>query len=164
MPVRILLIDDEDIVLNAWNKALRSTGHTIFRARTKDEAIQIAGNESIDLVIVDYLMGTTTGIEILNLIRKKRPLVRSILISGQINSFVKEEAVRELIKDKVEVDLYLHKPVRSGDLRQAVAALLQNKQIDWQSWAKKVKSARDAKPEDATDAANRLKSHLKKPG
>jgi response regulator RpfG family c-di-GMP phosphodiesterase len=107
-------------------------------------------------------MGTTTGIEILNLIRKKRPLVRSILISGQIDNFVREEVVKELIKDKVEVDLYLHKPVRNEDLRQAVAALLQNKQIDWQTWAKKVKSARDAKPEDATEAANRLKSHLKK--
>jgi response regulator RpfG family c-di-GMP phosphodiesterase len=162
VPARVLLIDDEDIVLNGWNKALRSTGHTIFLARTKEEAIQIAENEPIDLVVVDYLMGRNTGIEILNLIRKKRPLVRSILISGQIDSYVKEDAVRELIKDKVEVDLYLHKPVRNPELRQAVAELLQNKKVEWQSWAKKVKSARDAKPEDVTEAADRLKNHLKK--
>lgn len=164
MPARILLADDEEIALNAWTKALRSTGHTLIRARTKAEAVQAAEREPIDLVIIDYLMGESTGVEILNLIRKKRPLVRSILISAQIDNYVTEAEIRDLIRDKVEVDLYLHKPVRNKDLRHAVSTLLENKELDWQGWAKKVKAARDAKPEDATEAAERLNRHLKKKG
>lgn len=162
MPARLLLIDDEEIILNAWTKALRSTGYTLFRARSREEALEITEREPIDLVIVDYLMGETTGLEILNLIRKKRPLVRSILISAQIDNRVTEDEVKGIIRDKVEVDLYLHKPVRSKDLRQAIATLLQNKELGWEAWAKKIKSAREAKPEDAADAAGRLNQHLKK--
>ncbi len=162
MRARILLIDDEEIVLNGWTKAFRSTGHTILRAKNKEEALQIAESGALDLVIVDYLMGRVTGIEILNLIRKKHPTVRSILISGQIDNQVKETDLKDLIRDKVEVDMYLHKPVRSAALRDAVESLLASKDVKWQDWAKKVKTARAAKPEDAKDAEGRLSPHLKK--
>jgi DNA-binding NtrC family response regulator len=164
MPARILLIDDEEIVLNGWTKALRPAGHTLMHARSAKAAVDIAAEEPVDIVIVDFLLGRDTGVEVLNAIRKKRPLVRSILISAQIDRNLSDESVRGLIKDKVEVDLYLHKPVKNKDLREAVARLLANKEIDWQEWAKKVQEARESKPEDAADAAGRLKQHLKKSG
>ncbi|MGA3166913.1 MAG: response regulator [Terriglobia bacterium] len=164
MPASILLIDDEEDVLNGWAKALRPTGHKLLLARTAKAAIEIAVDEPVDIVVVDFILGPDTGVEVLNAIRKKRPLVKSILISAQIDRNLSEESVRGLIKDKVEVDLYLHKPVRNKELREAVAHLLANKEIDWRDWAKKVQEARESKPEDAADAAGRLKQHLKKNG
>jgi CheY-like chemotaxis protein len=162
MPARILLVDDEQIVLNGWAKALRSTGHILFQARSAEDAIALAEKEPIDLVIIDYLLGRMTGIEALILIRKKRPLIRSILISGQIDNYVSEADLKEMIRDKVEVDVYLHKPVRNKTLREAVAGLIESTQSDWQSWAKKVKSARDSKLENGSDAAGKLNRVLKK--
>jgi CheY-like chemotaxis protein len=162
MPARILLVDDEEIVLNGWVKALRSTRHTLLRARTAQEAIAAAEKEPIDLVIVDYLLGRMTGIEALNLIRKKRPLIRSILISGQIDDYVSEADLKDMIRDRVEVDVFLHKPVTNKVLKAAVAELLSDKQGDWQSWAQKVKIARDSKLENGIDAAGRLNRVLKK--
>jgi CheY-like chemotaxis protein len=162
MPARILLVDDEDIVLNGWVKALRSTGHELIRAKTAEEAIAVAENEPIDLVVVDYLLGRMSGIEALNLIRKKRPLIRSILVSGQIEDYVSEADLKEMIRDKIEVDIFLHKPVKNEELKAAVVGLLTTKHGDWQSWAKKVKTARDSKLENGTDAAGRLNRVLKK--
>jgi response regulator RpfG family c-di-GMP phosphodiesterase len=164
MPARILLVDDEPLVLQGWVKALKPSGHTVYTAETEAAAVGIAGAEPIDVVVVDYILGRITGVEVLNSIRKKRPLVRSILISGQIDEHLDEQSVRDLIKDKVEVDLYLHKPVRNKELRGAVNELLVNKEVDWKAWAQKVKAARDSKLEDATDAANRLNQRLKKRG
>lgn len=162
MPSRVLLVDDEEIVLNAWTKALRSEEYTLFRATTAQEALQVAEHEPIDLVVMDYLLGDTTGVEVLNLIRKKRPLIRSILISGQFETAVSESELRELIRDKVEVDLYLHKPVRNKDLREAVATLLKNKSVDWKTWAEKVKKARTTPSENSAEAVGRLGPLLKK--
>jgi CheY-like chemotaxis protein len=164
MPARILLVDDESIVLQGWTKALKPAGHTIMTSQTAQAAVEIAGREEIDIIVVDYLLGRDTGVEVVNAIRKKRPLVRAILISGQIDENVNEESLRELIRDKVEVDLYLHKPVRNKELRAAVTRLLESKQVDWQDWAKRVQKARESKPEDAKDAVNRLSRHLKKNG
>jgi CheY-like chemotaxis protein len=161
MPPRILLVDDEEIVLKGWVKALRSEGYSLLLARTSQEALEVARREPVDLVIIDYVLGNTTGIEVLNLIRKKRPLVRSILISAQIETTINETELRDLLRDKVEVDLYIHKPVRNRDLREAVSLLLQNKQVDWQTWAQKVKKARAAKVENGVEAAGRLKPFLK---
>jgi len=162
MPARVLLVDDERIVLKGWVKALRPTGHTLFTATTAQEALEIASREPLDVVVVDYLLGRPTGVEVLNSLRKKRPLVKAILISGQFDEHVDEASVRELIRDKVEVDLYLHKPVRNKELREAVSGLLSNAPVDWQEWAKKSKAARDAKAEDVREANGRLKQHLKK--
>src|SRR6266566_4331060 len=157
MPPRILLVDDEEIVLKGWVKALRSEGYTLLLARTAREALEVAGREPVDLVIVDYVLGNTTGVEVLNLIRKKRPLVRSILISAQIETTINETELRDLLRDKVEVDLYIHKPVRNRELREAVSMLLKNKLVDWQTWAQKVKEARAVKVENGLEAAGRLK-------
>ncbi len=90
-------------------------------------------------------MGRVTGIEILNLIRKKHPTVRSILISGTNRQSSERDGSR-INRDKVEVDMYLHKPVRSAALRDAVESLLASKDVKWQDWAKKVKTARESKP------------------
>lgn len=162
MPPRILLVDDEEIVLKGWAKALRSGGYTLFLAQTAQEALAVAAREPLDLVIVDYVLGNTTGVEVLNLIRKKRPLVRSILISAQIETTINETELRDLLRDKVEVDLYIHKPVRNMELREAVSMLLKNKQVDWQTWAQKVMQARAVKVENGVEAASRLKPFLKK--
>jgi response regulator RpfG family c-di-GMP phosphodiesterase len=162
MPHRILLVDDEEIVLKGWVKALRPTGYRVFTAENETDAVKIAEDEPIDVVVVDYILGKVTGVEVLNAIRKKRPLVRSILISGQIDEQLNEDSIRSLIRDKVEVDRYVHKPVRNKDLRGAISALLTNKDVEWQTWAKKVQSARESKLENGTDAATRLNQHLKK--
>lgn len=163
MPAQILLVDDEPAVLKGWVKALKPTGQTLFIAQTEAEAIKIATSEPIDLIVADYILGRVTGVEVINAVRSKRPLVRTILISGQIDENVEEGAIEELIRDKVEVDLYLHKPVRNKDLREAARRLLANKEsVDWKVWAQKAKAARDSKPQDAVDAAKRLNQHLKK--
>src|ERR1019366_3159522 len=120
------LVDDEPAVLRGWVKALRPAHYAVFTAETEADAVKIATAEPIDVVIVDYILGPVTGVEVLNAIRKRRPLVRSILISGQIDDHLDEESVRGLIRDKVEVDLYLHKPVRNHELRSAVSELIAN--------------------------------------
>ncbi len=75
MPARILLVDDEEIVLDAWETSLKPLKHHIIRAHDEKEALAAAMEHPIDLVIVDYLIPSKTGVEIVAAIRKKLPLI-----------------------------------------------------------------------------------------
>jgi CheY-like chemotaxis protein len=70
MPARILLVDDEDDVLDAWDLILRKLKHQVVKAHNEAEALAACLEHPFDLVIVDYLIPSKTGVEILAAIRK----------------------------------------------------------------------------------------------
>lgn len=162
MPARILLVDDEEDVLDAWQENLKPLKHVIVRARNEAEAVAAANEHPFDLVIVDYLMPLKTGVEVVAVIRKKLPLIRSILISGRFDEKLSSAELRDTIRGRVEVDEYLHKPVKPKILRETVTRLLEGSpSIDWKAFAERSQKARSITNQD-TDAANKdLARHLK---
>jgi response regulator RpfG family c-di-GMP phosphodiesterase len=161
MTATILLVDDEDIVLNAWGKSLKPLRHQILKAHDEKEALAASLEHPVDLVIVDYLVRPKTGVEILAAIRKNLPLVRSILISGRFDQRISPADLREMVREKVEVDEYLHKPVRPKLLRQIVAKLLAGGSPDWKEIASRSREARAVSDQDTREVVDKLNKHLK---
>jgi DNA-binding NtrC family response regulator len=89
----ILVVDDERDVLEALARALKLAGHNVTKATTATEAISVARDHSFDLVILDYIMPSMSGIALLNKIRVLQPTIRSIIVSGKIDSQLSEEAM-----------------------------------------------------------------------
>ena len=160
MPARILLVDDEDVVLDAWETSLKPLKHYVIKAHDENEALSASLEHPIDLVIVDYLIPSKTGVEVVATIRKKLPLIRSILISGRFDQKLSRSELRDMVREKVEVDEYLHKPVKPKLLRETVTKLLAGTAPEWKEVAAKARSARAVSDKDTADLRDKLNHHL----
>jgi len=81
--MRILVVDDEDLVLDTISAFLKDVGHEVLLAENGDEAIRIIDNTpDIDVVITDVVMPSKDGIETILCLNKKHPSIKVIAISG----------------------------------------------------------------------------------
>jgi response regulator RpfG family c-di-GMP phosphodiesterase len=161
MPARILLVDDEDGVLRSWEKILKPLKHQIVTARDEEAALLASREHPFDLVIIDYLIPPRTGVEILAALRRRLPVIRSILISGRFDEKLSRAELREMVRGKVEVDEYLHKPVSPKILRETVTRLLEGKSVEWKDLAMKTRVAMNVSDQDTTELKSKLSRHLK---
>lgn len=128
----ILVVDDEADVLEALARALRLSGHTVNTANTAAKALALCEDHSFDIAVLDYIMPTMSGIELLNEIRRYIPTIRSVIVSGKIDAQVSEEAVSAELRNRIEADAYLHKPVDNPRLLETIKPLVDK--VESRSW------------------------------
>ena len=80
----ILLVEDEDAVRAVNGRALSARGYTVLEAASGVEALEIVdGHEgAIDLVVSDVVMPEMDGPTLLGELRKRRPELKIIFVSG----------------------------------------------------------------------------------
>lgn len=83
----ILLAEDDDRVRAYLVQVLEGAGHTVFSARSGDEAIELAGkiDRPIDLLVSDVVMPGIDGVETMNTLLSSHPSMRVLLVSGYSN-------------------------------------------------------------------------------
>jgi PAS domain S-box-containing protein len=116
----ILVVDDEEVVLQAATLALRHHGYTVLQADGGPAAIEILKHEKrcIALVILDLSMPGMNGLETLAELRKIRSDVEVIISSG----YGEEETM--LMFRGQPVSGFLQKPYTSARLAAKVKATL----------------------------------------
>ncbi len=118
----ILLVDDEQEVLNITAKILASLGHPVAIARDGEEAVRYYEHhhDDIDLVISDISMPRLDGVEAAACMRKIRPELPVIFVSGYDQEYfdrqVSEDAHTRLII----------RPLHIGELSKTIRQMLQN--------------------------------------
>jgi CheY-like chemotaxis protein len=162
MPSRILLVDDEEEVLSAWETTLRPLRHEVVKAHNEAEAVAAASEHPFDLVLIDYLIPGKNGVEIIAGIRKKLPLIRSVLISGRLDEKLNKAELQDLVHNRVEVDEVLHKPVKPKLLRETVSRLLASRPADWKTAASKSIDAYSVTETEAAEADKAVNTRLRK--
>ncbi len=88
--MNVLVVDDESIVRLALKRALVNLGDTVFEAANGEEAIEIWGASSIDLVFLDVLMPRLTGPQVLEEIGEHSAKV--VLISAYTGEYNMQRA------------------------------------------------------------------------
>jgi signal transduction histidine kinase len=80
----ILLVEDDAAVRRLIREALGSCGYRILEAGDGAEALAIAARhpEDLDLVVADVVMPRIGGVALVERLRKVRPKLRALLISG----------------------------------------------------------------------------------
>ena len=83
-PIKLLLVEDEEIVMNVNRELLERLGYHVLEAKTGKEAIDMAQtfDGDIDLVILDIVLPDMEGRAVYPLIMKTRPNLRVIVCSG----------------------------------------------------------------------------------
>ena len=81
---RILLIDDNRNGLAARRSVLEAEGYAVTASSSPKDAIELFGSGEFHLVITDYRMPVMNGTEVIEALRKQRPDVRVVLMSGMV--------------------------------------------------------------------------------
>ncbi|MDP6775358.1 MAG: response regulator [Candidatus Latescibacteria bacterium] len=113
--LRILLVDDEDIVLHALGSFLRALGHQTDDAQRGEEALETLERGGYDLVMVDVKMPEMDGFEFLERARRDNPELPIVMMAGHGDP----ESVRRA-KEMGAID-FMCKPFRLVDLEMVVA-------------------------------------------
>ena len=80
--MKILLIDDDKLVLYTLSRILRSTGGTVFTAENGAQGIALFRQERPDVVITDIVMPEQEGLATIIQMRRECPETQIIAISG----------------------------------------------------------------------------------
>jgi NADH-quinone oxidoreductase subunit E/NADP-reducing hydrogenase subunit HndA len=102
--IRILVVDDEPIVIRSCETVLKSEGYTVESALGGKEAILRMEQTAYDLVFTDLKMPEVDGITLIRWIKQNRPDTGIVIITGYPS--------QDTIKDALEVGIidYVPKP------------------------------------------------------
>jgi len=81
-PLRILVADDSELILESIRQVLTREGHTVTTVTGGSKALKLLKGESFDLVIADINMPDGDGFELVGEIRTKYQATRILVISG----------------------------------------------------------------------------------
>jgi len=90
---RILIVDDEEPVVRALQRALRKEPYCIITVNTGTSALAALAEQPIQLVLVDFRMPDMNGVELVEKIREKYPEVIRIVLSGYSESWAVIDAI-----------------------------------------------------------------------
>ena len=114
-PCRVLLVDDDPLVLAGTTAMLEDLGHTVVEASSAAQALDaLAHGSRFDLVITDHAMPAMTGTALAQRLRQMRPNLPVLLATGYADL---SGGIDPLLPR-------LNKPYRLEDLATAMAAML----------------------------------------
>ncbi len=113
--LRILVVDDQDIICELLTELLTGDGHTVHSAADGPAALGIFRREPFDLVITDQSMPHMNGLQLGHAIKELSPETPVVLLTGFGDEMLALGACPP------GIDLILGKPVSQSDLRRAVA-------------------------------------------
>jgi DNA-binding response OmpR family regulator len=119
--MKILIIDDDDLIRLTIKNALKKLGCAVIEAENGNTGIAIFKKENPDLVITDMLMPDKEGLETISEIRTAQPKAKIIAMSGGGSS--KNMAFLQLAQ-KMGANRTMTKPIRPDELINAVKSLM----------------------------------------
>ncbi len=117
MSPRILIIDDDPMLIELFSIPLKAHGYEVLKAGNGVEGLEKVEKENPDLILLDLMMPGMDGLEVCRRVRA-RYQVPILIISALDHPGTIAEAL------DAGADDYLVKPVSSGVLIARVARLL----------------------------------------
>jgi len=113
--LRILVIDDDAVVLRAMSVLLCEWGHSVVSAPDLESALASARRHSFDRILSDYRLGKdVTGIDAIRAIREQAgKAIPAVIISGDLAP----DTMREISASGLRL---LQKPIEPDELRLAI--------------------------------------------
>ncbi len=120
MKTKILLVEDNPATMEVMQQELEVLGYDVAIAKDGAEAVEMAGSELPDLIIMDMLMPKMDGSEATSRIRKN-PKTQAIPILAATAKALPEDRDKCLASG---CDDYLAKPFSYRELHDAIEKLL----------------------------------------
>lgn len=111
---RVLVVDDEKEFVDTLTERLMLRGFEVDQAYTGDEALEKIMNRDYDVMVLDVRMPGRSGIETLREVRKERPLLSVLMLTGHATVETAIEGMKLGAMD------YLLKPTETKDLVEKI--------------------------------------------
>ncbi|WP_447975240.1 response regulator [Nitrospira sp. Kam-Ns4a] len=122
---RILIVDDEDIVVHSLRTLISlETEHEPLAFTSCQAALEAIKFNPIDLAISDFLMPEMDGVTFLREVRRLYPAIQLIILTGFAD---KESAIRAI--NEVRLYQYLEKPWQNDDMLRIIEAGLNERML-----------------------------------
>src|SRR6266536_319710 len=122
--VRVLVVDDEPVLLKALEALLQRKGHVVTALDSPITATQRLAQEDFDVALLDVKMPDLSGLELLTAVKHRRPEVEVIMMTGHATVETALAAVKAGAYD------YLTKPFEDGErVARAVAKAAERKHL-----------------------------------
>jgi CheY-like chemotaxis protein len=119
MPKRILIVDDEPVIVQFVDRVLRGAGYVTSTAGGSVEAARIAASSAVfDLIVADVNMPDMSGPDLVSSLRKRQPDLRVLYLTGFNDQLF---AAKNVLW---EGEAFLDKPATIDGLLQAVSLIL----------------------------------------
>lgn len=104
MPIRVLCVDDEELFLDLMRVYLgKDTRLEVHSASSVDDALELLGKDEYDVIVSDYQMPGSDGLDFLKIVRDQKSDMPFILLTGRGREYVAIRALNE------GADFYLQK-------------------------------------------------------
>ncbi|MEG2458163.1 MAG: response regulator transcription factor [Bacilli bacterium] len=113
----ILVVDDEEEIRNLLEIYLLNEGYQVIKASNGEEAVEMAENKDIQLIVLDVMMPKMNGIEACKIIREKMN-IPILMLSAKSEDMDKIQGIM------TGADDYITKPFNPLELTVRVKALL----------------------------------------
>jgi len=118
MGARILVVDDEEIVIKSYLRILGGGDYEVEAAYGGREALRKVEENPYDVIILDIMMPDMGGLEVLRRVKETHPDVDVIIVTGLPQNATVVEA------KKLGASDYISKPFEPDELKLIVQRAL----------------------------------------
>ncbi len=117
---RVLIAEDDPDIRALVARRVMQLGHEVVEVLDGQAALDIALADEVDLVLLDWMMPTRTGLDVCRAIRADARVGRMKIV--MLTAKAHEDDLARAFS--AGVDDYVIKPFRGADLQQRLSALL----------------------------------------
>ncbi len=116
---KILIVEDDKALLEAFRSFLETENFKVISSSDGEEGFQLACQEKIDLILLDFTLPSLSGLEICKRLRTKGIMTPIIMLTGE-----KKEEIDKVLGLELGADDYLLKPLGTKELLARINAVL----------------------------------------
>ncbi len=122
-PPHILVMEDEETVARGLEMVLEEEGYDVDLAFTGAGALETFENSDFDLVVADLRLPDSDGLEIIKIVKERRPETEIVVITGYSSVSSVVDAM------KIGVADYLPKPFTESEIKVAIGNALNKERL-----------------------------------
>ncbi len=115
---RILIVEDDRSLATALSEGLQYEGHATLLAQDGAAGLRLAGQDGIDLVILDVMLPVVDGVEVCRKLRSRGSTIPIVMLTS------KSQELDKVVGLKAGADDYVTKPFSFMELVARVEAVL----------------------------------------
>ena len=121
MAERMLIIDDEDVILESCRRIFSAEGFQVSCTTSPLEGLRLIADSFFDVILCDWKMPGFDGMDILEELERRSPHSAAVMISGYPTPARQTEALKRGAMD------YVAKPFTPVEIVEAVRKAIRRK-------------------------------------
>ena len=113
--LKLLIVEDYELILNEMADNLATHGYTVFKALTGRAAINIIKEQSPQIIILDLNLKDMSGLDVLRVAKALNPKTCVIVLTGFDVETIREKSFQQ------GADYFLVKPIPLAKLKEFIA-------------------------------------------